>query len=137
MKRSPFLLNAQLVRGSKCARRTLNSANFCYWFSCCFSMSSGNTHVNAKGGSLTFDQLFELGFAGSRDQRLLQQDVVDKPVYLRAVEKITKCKGSYSGFRLRRSMDLVSISPLLRRYSRMIPGGWKRRRNRLSFISSI
>ena len=30
---------------------------------------------------------------------------------------------TYSSVRLSRSMDLVSTSPLLRKYSRMIPGG--------------
>ena len=43
-------------------------------------------------------------------------------------------QGTYSGVKLRRSIDLVSISPFLRRYSRIIPGGWYRSRNLLSFI---
>ena len=42
---------------------------------------------------------------------------------------------TYSVVRLSKSMDLVSTSPLLRRYSRMMPGGWYLRRNLLSFIS--
>lgn len=40
----------------------------------------------------------------------------------------------YSGVRFSRSIDLVSISWFLRRYSRIIPGGWYLRRNLLSFI---
>lgn len=38
MNLSPDLLNAQFVNGSKCALRTLNSLNFCSWFSIYFSI---------------------------------------------------------------------------------------------------
>lgn len=42
--------------------------------------------------------------------------------------------GTYPGVRFSKSIDLVSISPLLLRYSRMIPGGWNLSKNLLSFI---
>ena len=44
---------------------------------------------------------------------------------------------TYVGVRLSRSIDLVSISPLLFRYSRMIPGGWNRSKNLFNFMFDI
>lgn len=53
---------------------------------------------------------------------------------LAKLEKLEMGWVTYVGVRLRRSMDLVSISPLLLRYSRIMPGGWYLSKNLLSFI---
>jgi len=41
---------------------------------------------------------------------------------------------TYPGVKLSKSIDLVSISPLRFRYSRIMPGGWNLSKNLLSFI---
>lgn len=41
---------------------------------------------------------------------------------------------TYPGVRFSKSMDLVSISPLRLRYSKMIPGGWYLSKNLFNFI---
>ena len=41
---------------------------------------------------------------------------------------------TYSSVRFSRSIDLVSTSPLLRKYSKIIPGGWYRSKNLFNFI---
>ena len=44
---------------------------------------------------------------------------------------------TYPGVRFNKSIDLVSISPLLFRYSKMIPGGWNLSKNLFNFIFFI
>jgi len=86
MNLSPALLKAQLVRGSKCARSTLNSLNYYSWFSICFSISSEQTLEVV--GALTFYQFFKLGLATLAYKRLFQQNLVYQPVYVRPTKSL-------------------------------------------------
>ena len=51
-----------------------------------------------------------------------------------SVLKTINTSWDYSGVRFKRSIDLVSTSPLFLKYSKIMPGGWYRKRNLFSFI---
>lgn len=76
-------------------------------------MSSG------LGGGVTSDEGGELGLAVVGDDGLFHDDFLDELVDISPAMR----GKAYSWERLSRSMDLVSCSPLLRMYSRMMPGG--------------
>jgi hypothetical protein len=112
MNLSPFLLKAQLVSGRTWALRVLNNLKSCSFFSSIFEISS-----------LLENAYFELDFSiGLSCSRLLlalsglfRSLAHPHPFYI--------CTHLYSEDRFSRSIDFVSISPLLRTYSRRIPGG--------------
>ena len=147
---SPDLLKAQFVRGSKCARKTLYNLNFYSWFSIYFSINSKFPKVCFKIiWLLTLNKLFKLRLSWFRYQWFFKQDLIDKSINISPIEFIlnfrilaqilnTKANynlnSTYPGVKLSKSIDLVSISPLLLRYSKMIPGGWNLSKNLFNFI---
>lgn len=91
----------------------------------------------------TFYELLKLRLPGFRNERLLQKNLINKPVNISPILHISfkilkkldmRAWWTYSGVRLSRSIDLVSTSPFFLKYSRMIPGGWYLSKNLLSFI---
>lgn len=67
---------------------------------------------------VTFDEGFQLWLLAFGDDGLFCCDFFDELINIGP-----EWGGGYSEERLRRSMDLVSTSPLLRTYSRRMPGG--------------
>ena len=137
---SPDLLKAQFVSGNRWALSTLKRPNYCCMFSICFSISSTFKNIReACLNSLTVNQLFQLWFSTFGDQWFFQENLIDQTVDVstkKTNQRLDNLKNilTYVGVRFNKSIDFVSISPFLFKYSNMIPGGWNLSKNLFNFI---